>query len=125
MSGKMPNIIITILVFCGIYEGKVFLQITDRDNNILGNCDWEKEVADNEPITLADAVQDMVIIPEDLKFFTPKGGIHWFHGQKLLKSGTKDIATCEEIINPGVLRILSSYVMDIIEFADYRDYPLQ
>ncbi len=119
MSEKMPKVLIAILVFCGIYEGKVFLQITDRNNNILENCNWEQEVEDNDLITLNEAIMDMVTnVPEDIKFSLPKAGIHWFDGQKLLESGTKKIADCKKIENPTLLRTLGSYVMDIIDLTD-------
>jgi hypothetical protein len=115
----MAEVILAILIFCGIYEGKVFLQITDRNNNILGNCNWEAEVTDRDPITLNEAIMDMVTDnPEDLKFFLPKGGLLWFDGQKLLEPGTKKIADCEKIENPTILRTLGSYAMELIESED-------
>lgn len=111
------NVTAALLLFYGILPGNIFfVQVTDRDDNILYS--WEKAVKDNNPDTLAEATWDMPAPAPEHKYKTIANGILHYDGQKVAKSGTKEIIECEKIENPSIIRLIFGGICEMIDLED-------
>jgi hypothetical protein len=92
-------VVIAILYFYGIYNDgkndKAFIQITDRDDNII--VSWEEVVTDKSPEALFELLPTNV--PDEFRgtYIRPGERIYAWNGQRVLESGTKKILDCEKI----------------------------
>ncbi len=96
-SKLVTEVNLVSLIFFGIYEGKLFVQITTRDNEIAYEA--ETPVSENPtPIELAHKIAEL--FPDSFKESGIKRAsitsLEW-DGQKVAKSGGKEIIECKTI----------------------------
>lgn len=87
-----------MLIFFGIQDEKLFVQLTDRDDNIIYEA--EAEIANRQPNTLFDALYEL--FPDEfdeLDIKRPKLIFFQFDGQRVVESGTKKIADCDTVLD--------------------------
>lgn len=105
-----------MLFFCGIQgetQKTLFVQLTDRNNNIAYEA--ETEVADTSASTLMDAMYKL--FPDEFKdsgIDRPDITFFFFDGQRVAESGTMNIIDCEGLIPiwPRLLGFMYSFIAE-------------
>jgi hypothetical protein len=107
------NLALETHFFYGVLNSKLFIQIADRDNIIVYEA--ETPIEKIEPIVL---VQEMSkLFPQSFKnsgIKIPRLGYFEWDGQKIVKSGQKEIQDCQTIKDsfPQFSRFLFSYIWE-------------
>ena len=114
MSDKILERIIKGMIFCGIDQDRVFIQVTGRDNEILG--EWEETIESRKDDDIVFALSRMKPI-KDLKFIAPRIPFEWWHGQKVMESGTMNIKDCDSL-NKSFSRIIFGVVASMFNFSN-------
>jgi hypothetical protein len=102
-----------MLIFFGLQGNLLFIQLTDRDNNIAYQSEVELENA--EPTTLFNALYELFgdeFDQLDLLVRIGQFTFFQFDGQRVAESGGKEILDCEPILEkyPNFGRMLFSFL---------------
>lgn len=101
-------------LFHGINEGKLFIQITTGENEIVYEA--ETPIKNSNSITLVNALA--ILFPDEfiktgIKMPRLQTFFQW-DGQKIIKSGEKDMLDCEKVLDkfPKFTQFIFSYLVE-------------
>ena len=101
-------------LFFGINEGKLFVQIATKDNEIAYEA--ETPLENSKPMSLVQALG--ILFPDEfmktgIKMPRSQAFFQW-DGQKIIKSGEKDILDCETVLDkfPKFTPFVFSYLVE-------------
>jgi hypothetical protein len=113
MKNILQEIEVFSCIFYGIYEGKLFIQIATRNNEIAYEA--ETSLVNSEPTTIVNALYEL--FSDNFKESGVKASrvaiLEW-DGQKIVKSGEKDILNCGTVKDkvPNLGKFIFSFLWE-------------
>jgi hypothetical protein len=87
-----------MLIFFGLQGRLLFVQITDRDDNIVYEA--ETKLADTQPTTLLDGLYELFPdVFDELNICRPDITFFQFDGQRVVDGETTTILDCEPVLS--------------------------